>query len=457
MELYAPSLMTPDGWLEGCLLSIGDNGVIDGIDVVDEPPPDVQRLAGPVLPGMPNLHSHAFQRAMAGLTERWGSQTDSFWTWRTLMYKFVERLGPEEIEVIARQLYIECLKGGYTAVAEFHYLHNAPDGTPYDNPAETSHRILAAAQETGIALTHLPVLYAYGGFGEAPLGEAQGRFRTDPETVLRIGESVAEQTASSPVITVGAAAHSLRAAPPALVRELQTGLHARNPAAPIHIHIAEQVKEVEDCLFSSGKRPVALLAETCDLDRRWCLVHATHLDETETALIADSGAVAGICPTTEANLGDGLFPLPGFLGRNGILGIGSDSHVCRDAAEELRLLEYGQRLHLRARNVVASEREKATGGNLWRRAVAGGAAACGTPTGGLAVGNRADLIVLDGDHPDLTARRGDTIADTLVFGGARDLIRDVMVGGNWVVREGRHPQEEASAAAFAKTVESVLD
>jgi len=457
MDLYAPSLMTPDGWIDGCLLTIGADGTIQALAPTDRPPPGAQRVSGPVLPGMPNLHSHAFQRAMAGLTERWGSPTDSFWTWRDLMYRFVERLGPEEVGTIARQLYIECLKGGYTAVAEFHYLHNAPDGASYDDPAEISHHILSAALETGIALTHLPVLYAYGGFGEIPLGDAQRRFRGDPERILRIGEWAAAQAATAPAITVGAAAHSLRAAPPALIRELQTGLHARNPGAPIHIHIAEQVKEVEDCLFWSGKRPVALLGEELDLDRHWCLVHATHLDEAETDIIAASGAVAGLCPTTEANLGDGLFPLPRFQGQNGVFGVGSDSHVCRDAAEELRLLEYGQRLQLRARNIAASESDQATGAALWRRAATGGARACGTPTGGLAVGKRADLIVLDGSHTDLTARSGDAIADTLVFGGSKGLVRDVMVAGAWVVRDGRHALEEETAAAYSTVLKSVLD
>ena len=457
MDLYAPSLMTPEGWIDDCLMTIGEDGTIMSIEAVDTPPPGAHRAAGPVLPGMPNLHSHAFQRAMAGLTEHWGSPTDSFWTWRYLMYRFVERLNPDHIGAIARQLYVESLKGGYTAVAEFHYLHNAPDGRRYDDPAETSHQILSAALDTGIALTHLPVLYAYGGFGDVPLGDAQKRFRTDPDMVLQVGETVLTHARSEPSITVGAAAHSLRAAPPALIKELLAGLHTRDPNAPIHIHIAEQVKEVEDCLFWSGKRPVALLSEEVDLNATWCLVHATHLEDEENAIIAGSGAVAGLCPTTEANLGDGLFPFPQYLGRDGAYGIGSDSHVCRDAAEELRLLEYGQRLFRQARNITADEANPATGAALWRASAIGGARACGMPAGALEVGKRADLIVLDGSHHDLTARSGDTVVDTLVFGGAKDLIRDVMVAGRWVVTEGRHPQEDAIAATYRQVLQTILD
>ena len=455
MELFAPSLMTPDGWRSNCVIRI-DEGWIVGVDAADYPPNGAQKAAGPVLPGMPNLHSHAFQRAMAGLTERWGSPTDSFWSWRDLMYRFVARVTPDDIRAIAVQLYIECLKQGYTAVAEFHYLHNQPGGAAYDDPAETSLQILAAAREAGIGLTHLPVLYALGGFGSHPLGEAQARFRTGPDDILKIAAAVRSEARGNADVTVGAAPHSLRAADPAMVTDLAQGLRQADPAAPLHIHIAEQVKEVEDCLAWCGKRPVELLADTQDLDDGWCLVHATHLTDGETRAIAESGAVAGLCPTTEANLGDGLFPLVPYREAKGAFGIGSDSHVCRDPAEELRLLEYGQRLTRRSRNVAASELDPSTGGSLWRAAVAGGAKACGRPIAGIAAGQRADLVVLNGKHPDLTGRTGDAVADTLIFSGGKSFVRDVMVGGNWAIREGRHAREEQAEAQFRATLMHLL-
>jgi len=363
---------------------------------------------------------------------------------------------PDDIRAIAVQLYIECLKQGYTAVAEFHYLHNQPGGAVYDDPAETSLQILAAAREAGIGLTHLPVLYALGGFGSHPLGEAQARFRTGPDDILKIAAAVRSEAGGSADVTVGAAPHSLRAADPAMVADLVQGLRQTDPAAPLHIHIAEQVKEVEDCLAWCGKRPVELLADTQDLDDGWCLVHATHLTDGETRAIAESGAVAGLCPTTEANLGDGLFPLVPYREAKGAFGIGSDSHVCRDPAEELRLLEYGQRLTRRSRNVAASELDPSTGGSLWRAAVAGGAKACGRPIAGIAAGQRADLVVLNGKHPDLTGRTGDAVADTLIFSGGKSFVRDVMVGGNWAIREGRHAREEQAEAQFRATLMRLL-
>jgi len=455
MELYAPSLMTPTGWRSHCVIRIED-GWIAGIENADHPPNGAEKAAGPILPGMPNLHSHAFQRAMAGLTERWGSPTDSFWSWRDLMYRFVARLTPEDIRAIALQLYIESLKQGYTAVAEFHYLHNQAGGDAYDNPAETSLQILAAAQDAGIGLTHLPVLYAHGGFGNQPLGEAQARFRTDPDRILDIAAAVRSAVAGSPDSAVGAAPHSLRAADPDMIAGLAQGLRRIDPAAPLHIHIAEQVKEVDDCIAWCGKRPVELLADTQDLDETWCLVHATHLTDAETALIAESGAIAGLCPTTEANLGDGVFPLVPFRTAKGAFGIGSDSHVCRDPAEELRLLEYGQRLTRRARNVAASEIDPSTGGSLWRAAVAGGAKACGRPIAGIEVGQRADLVVLNGRHPDMTGRAGDAVADTVVFSGGHGFVRDVMVGGKWTVKDGHHALEEKAASDFRLTLTRLL-
>jgi formimidoylglutamate deiminase len=404
---------------------------------------------------MPNLHSHAFQRALAGRTEWRGSAGhDSFWTWREAMYRFAARLEPDEANAIATQLYVELLKRGYTAVAEFQYVHNAPGGAPYAEPAEMSLAHLRAARDAGIAITLLPVLYAHGGFGGAPLDATQARFAGSPSSILRIAER--SRAAAHPDARVGVAAHSLRAVSPALLGELVAGVTALDASAPIHIHAAEQPKEVADCLAWSGQRPVAWLLDHAPVDARWCLVHSTHLDDPEVARLAASGAVAGLCPTTEANLGDGVFRLPEYLAAGGRFGVGSDSHVARDPAEELRLLEYTQRLAQLARNVAASAARPSVGASLWDAAARGGAQALGRDAGTLAPGRRADLVVLDGAHLDLVEREGDAILDALVFSGGLGVVRDVMVGGRWVVRDGRHAAEAQSAARYRTAVTRLL-
>jgi formimidoylglutamate deiminase len=307
-RLYADAALLPEGWAERVLIEIGADGLIAAV-TSGGAAGGAERAAGPVLPAMPNLHSHAFQRAMAGRAERAGaSQEDSFWTWRQVMYGFVARLDPDALEAIAAQLYVEMLKAGYASVAEFHYLHHDPEGRPYADPAEMSWRILAAARTAGIALTHLPVLYAAGGFGGKPAGPGQRRFLNDTDSFFGIVERVAQAAKDAPELRVGIAPHSLRAVPPDLLSEAAARLDALLPGAPIHIHIAEQVKEVEECIAWSGARPVEWLLDHAAVDRRWCLVHATHMTEAETRALAASGAVAGLCPTTEANLGDGFFP-----------------------------------------------------------------------------------------------------------------------------------------------------
>jgi formimidoylglutamate deiminase len=404
---------------------------------------------------MPNLHSHAFQRALAGRTEWRGSAGhDSFWTWREAMYRFVARLEPDEANAIATQLYVELLKRGYTAVAEFQYVHNAPDGSPYAEAAEMSLAHLRAARAAGIALTLLPVLYAHGGFAGAPLDATQARFAGSPESVLRIAERC--RAAAHADARVGVAAHSLRAVKPALLGELVAGATRLDAGAPIHVHAAEQRKEVEDCVAWCGKRPVAWLLDHAPVDARWCLVHCTHLDDAEVTRLAASGAVAGLCPTTEANLGDGVFRFPEYLAAGGRFGVGSDSHVARDPAEELRLLEYSQRLTRLARNVAASPARPSVGATLWDAAARSGAQALGRDAGTLAPGRRADLVVLDGAHLDLVEREGDAILDALVFAGGLGLVRDVMVGGRWVVREGRHAAEGRAAEGYRAAVTRLL-
>ncbi len=456
-KLFAAVAFLGQGWAENVLFEIDGRGSLIAVTTGAEPG-DAPRAGGPVLPGMPNLHSHAFQRAMAGLAEHAGSSRgDSFWTWREVMYRFVGRLTPEQVEAIAAQLYVEMLEAGYTAVGEFHYLHHGPDGRPYDDLAEMSRRTVAAAKATGIGITQLPVLYGYGGFGAQKAGEGQRRFLNDPSRLLRIVETLKASHQDDPQVRIGIAPHSLRAVTPETLDEAVSGLDALDPTAPVHIHIAEQVKEVEDCLAWCGKRPVEWLLENRAPDARWCLVHATHMTAAETAALAASGAIAGLCPTTEANLGDGLFPAEPYLAAGGRWGIGSDSHISVSPIEELRLFEYGQRLATRRRNVLAGEGEESSvGRRLYRQALAGGAQALGRPIGALEPGRRADLLVLDPDHPAVATLPTGRLLDAVVFAGNRTPVRDVMVGGQWVVTEGRHRDAERVQASYVATVAELL-
>ena len=435
---YARQALLASGWARDVRISV-DDGVISAVEQGGAPK-GAERLPGPVLPGMANLHSHAFQRAMAGLTDVRAAAHDDFWSWRELMYQFMERLTPEQAQAIAAQVYIEMLQHGYTAVAEFHYVHH---------PVEMLDRHLAAARETGIAITLLPSLYRWSGFGAKPLEPRQRRFASDVRSVLK---AVARVPRSADV-NVGVAPHSLRAVDPQSLQEL---VAAVDEHTPIHIHAAEQTREVEECTLALHKRPVEWLLENCPVDGRWCLVHATHLQPGEATALAASGAVAGLCPTTEADLGDGIFPLVGYRGASGRWGIGGDSHVSRDPAEELRLLEYVQRLVGRRRNINISSTSPAVGTTLWLEAAAGGAQALGREMGALAPGKRADLVVLDGEHPDIASRTGDAIANALVFSGTSGLVRDVMVAGRWVVRERRHAQQDAAARRYARAVAELV-
>ena len=455
MTYYAEHALLPDGWATRVRLDVDANGWISKV-VANADAESAERLAGPLLPGMPNLHSHAFQRAMAGLGEVRGSPDDDFWSWRELMYKFAGRITPQQSMAVARHLYIEMLKSGYTAVAEFHYVHNDPTGQPYANPAEMSLAHVAAASEAGIAITMLPVLYSNGNFGAAPLGPRQQRFRTGPEDILATVRAVRKAAAGHADLNCGVAPHSLRAAGLDGLRDLLTGLEAIDASAPIHIHIAEQTREVDDSLAFSGQRPVEWLFEHLPVDHRWCLVHATHLNNNEMLALARSGAIAGLCPTTEGNLGDGIFPLPDYRAAGGRYGIGSDSHVSRNPLEELRLLEYVQRLVLRKRNLVVGNVSAAVGTTLWLEAAAGGAQAMGRKMGALAAGQRADFVVLDGEQPDIAGKSGDMIANAAIFSGTQGLVRDVMVGGRWQVRDGRHALEDSASRDYGKAVKALL-
>jgi formimidoylglutamate deiminase len=440
--LFARHALLAGGWHRDVLLEWDLCGDLTRVAPEASPPPGVPR-AEYVLPGMINLHSHAFQRALGGLTERAGDGPDSFWTWRDLMYRVANRITPEQMEAVAAQLYAECLRHGYTAVCEFHYVQRAPGGHVYGNPAETAQRIAQAAHESGIGVTLLPVMYAYAGFNDTPLRQDQERFRTDPAHVLRIVEAL--EPLRGPQLEVGAAPHSLRAVSAGQLRELAQALP---PDRPLHIHIAEQQLEVAQCVEATGMRPVDYLMHHVDVDARWCLVHATHLSDGERDRLAASGAVAGLCPTTEANLGDGLFPLSPYIAEGGRFGIGSDSHVSQSPVEELRWLEYGQRLAHQRRNIAVHGAERDVGTFLWRQALLGGAQAAGRRLGVLAQGRRADLLVLDSAHPNLDGAAPDEVLGRFLFSGNDNLVRDVLAGGHWVVQGGRHKAQDAIAQRY---------
>ena len=450
---FAPTALLPDGWAESVRIEVDAAGAIIGVTAKSESR-QASILSGPIVPGMPNLHSHAFQRAMAGLAERAGSG-DDFWGWRETMYRFLARMGPDDVEAVATQLYVEMIKAGFTSVGEFHYLHHDPTGAPYDTPSEMGDRIAAAAGRAGIGLTLLPVLYARGDFQDPEIGDHQRRFANDVDGLLAIATALRRTHAEDPQIRIGVAPHSLRAVPPEALAALVAGIQAEDEMAPIHVHVAEQMREVEACLASYGARPVDWLLTQAPVDGRWCLVHATHMTETETASLAGSDAVAGLCPTTEANLGDGLFPLPDYLKAGGKFGVGSDSNVSVSPIEELRWLEYGQRLRRRERLIAASEDAPSTGTRLFASALAGGAQALGRPIGRLEVGCRADFLVLDPDHPSLITRAADGILDSLVFAGNENPVTDVVVGGRRVVRDRRHVAEDDAREAYRRTLKTL--
>ncbi|HEX8011440.1 MAG TPA: formimidoylglutamate deiminase [Casimicrobiaceae bacterium] len=451
MKLFARDALLPTGWARDIVVDIGSGGEIRAVDLAFAPPPDAERVQGALLPGIANVHSHAFQRALAGLTERGGPSADNFWTWRTEMYRFLERIGPDEQEAIASELYLEMLKCGYTSVGEFHYLHHDPAGRPYANPAEMAERVRAAAAASGVRLTLLPVFYAHSDFGAAPPLPAQRRFIHDLDGFRRLLEALA-RGGNEPL---GVAPHSLRAVAPAELTELIGLARCSGEDAPIHIHVAEQRKEVDDCLTWGGARPVQWLLDNAGVDARWCLVHATHMNAQEARQLAATGAVVGVCPTTEADLGDGVFPAVDYLAARGRIGIGGDSHVGVDPFLELRLVEGAQRLALQKRNVLARDGES-TGLALYQAALAGGARALAQPVGAIAVGHRADLLVLDGDDPALAEHAAPSLLDAAIFGPVRHVVRDVMVGGRWVIGDGHHADEEAILARYRQTMKRLL-
>ena len=446
--IHAAKALLPQGWCRDVRIAF-DAGRIASVEAGASAAPGDERHAI-ALPGMPNLHSHAFQRGMAGLAEVRGPSADSFWSWRETMYRFALAMTPAQVEAVACQLYVEMLEAGFTRVGEFHYLHHDVDGRPYANVAEMAVRIGAAAQSSGIGLTLLPVFYAHATFGGAPAGVGQRRFINDTGGYARLLDATRAALRPLAGAIVGVAPHSLRAVTP---EELAL-VTAMAGDGPIHIHIAEQVKEVDDCVAWSGARPVEWLLDHAAVDGRWCLVHATHMTPNESRRAAASGAVAGLCPITEANLGDGIFDAPAFMAAGGRFGIGSDSNVQVGVADELRLLEYSQRLALRARNVMAVT-SGSTGRALFDAALQGGAAALGDGVGigataggaGLAVGASADVVTLAANHPALAGRDGDAILDAWVFAG-HALVDCAWVRGHKQVEGGRHHCRDQIGATF---------
>lgn len=453
-RLWLESALLPGGWARHVRITGQDGNILRVEAQVDPADGDERHAVG--IPGLPNLHSHAFQRAIAGLTERRGPTADSFWTWRELMYRFVERMDPDQLEAITALAFAQMLEAGFTRVGEFHYLHQDKSGVPFADPGELAGRVAAAAAESGIALTLLPTFYAHGGFGSLEPSARQRRFVTDLGRFARIVESCRSAARQLAGGNVGVAPHSLRAVAPA---ELPAVV-ALAAGGPVHIHIAEQVREVEECVAWCGRRPLEHLFETIPVDNRWCLVHATHATPQELERIAASEAVVGLCPITEASLGDGVFPAQELQALRGRFGIGTDSNILLDAAAELQMLEYSQRLTRRARNVLAGNSGHSTGRSLFEAALAGGAQALrgGGVQGpvGLEAGAPLDLVSLDASHPALIERREDEILDSWIFAAGRNVIDCVWRAGEKVVSGGRHLQREAIVARYQRAVKALL-
>jgi formimidoylglutamate deiminase len=449
--LWAQQALLPHGWARDVRIGIDGAGRIAEV-VQDTAPGDAERHAI-LLPAPANLHSHAFQRAMAGLTERRGPDPrDTFWTWRQLMFRFLDRLTPEDVEAIAALVQMEMLEAGYACNVEFHYLHHAPGGQPHDNPAEMSERIAAAAAQSGIGLTLLPVHYQFGGCDGRALGPGQVRFGTDPDGFARLFDAAGAALRALPPDTgLGVAPHSLRAVSPEGLRAV-TALGS----GPIHMHLAEQVAEVEEVQAAHGARPVEWLLANAAVDARWCLIHCTQMQPEETQALAATGAVAGLCPITESSLGDGIFDGVRWCGADGRFGIGSDSNIRIALSEELRTLEYSQRLRDHSRAALAGP-GGSTGRALFDGACRGGAQAAGRASGAIATGLWADLLALDGGAVDLVGRSGDTLLDTWIFAGDDRMVRDVWAAGRHLVREGRHRAREAIRARYGRSLRRLAE
>ncbi len=454
-QLYARHALLNDGWQRNVLVQWDGQGVISQVTAETDRPEGTEQTDW-LLPGMTNLHSHAFQRAFSGLTEYRRQQQDSFWSWRSLMYAFAAKISPEQLESVASWLYREMLAAGYTSVCEFHYVHNQPDGSAYADPATLSQSLLNAASNTGIGLTLLPVCYQDSGFGGQPPEAKQRRFIKKTDSFLSLWQQLQAQTANNARVRMGVAPHSLRAVSEQALNAVLDGVSQMDRRAPIHIHVAEQVKEVEDCLAWSGLRPVEWLMEHQPVDDRWCLIHATHMTGQEYRRAAASGAVAGLCPATEANLGDGLFDFPQWQQAGGKWGIGSDSHIAVNAAEELLMLEYSQRLQFHSRNVCTDGQHEDVATSLYLGALQGGAQASGRAVAGIQPGQSADMVELDANHPALALLPEANILAGHLFASSRgSAIKRVWSGGQ-LRFDVQQTQPPASLEAFAAVRQQLL-
>ena len=440
------SALTSSGWEKDVVVSVDETGMIESIEANANGGTLIRGIA---IPAVPNVHSHAHQRLMVGLAEKAGPGPDSFWTWREAMYGFALKLSPDDLEAVAAQAYVEMLKSGFSCVGEFQYLHHQPDGLPYDEPAEMSLRCFSAAEQAGIAITMLPTLYNYSGFGGQPSNASQRRFVNDADKFLGIYETLKSVCGANPFRRLGISPHSLRAVTPELLKTVLNGVHGD---VRVHIHVAEQTKEVGDCVAWSGKRPVEFLLDQFDVSERWCAIHATHMTDAETRRLAKAGAIAGLCPTTEANLGDGIFPADQFMKQGGAIAIGSDSQITISPAEDLRQLEYSQRLRDGTRNALASGAGVSTGRTLLDAVLKGGATCLDRSMGAITVGKRCDIAVLDDEHPALIGREGDAALDAWIFSAGNSAVKDVIVGGSHVVKDRRHIDEDRIQKKFAETV-----
>jgi formimidoylglutamate deiminase len=448
-QIWAEQALTAAGWQRDVRISLASDGTIANL-VSDAPPAGLK--VGLLLPAPTNLHSHAFQRAMAGMTERRGPDPrDTFWTWRRLMFRFLDHLGPEDIEAITAFVQMEMLEAGYAAVVEFHYVHHQPGGVPYDDPAELSHRIVAAAATSGIGLTLAPVLYRYGGCDLRPLSPGQIRFGTTHDQFQRIVEHAERALAGLPAdARIAVAPHSLRAVTP---DDLAFAVALR-PRAPLHMHLAEQAGEVDEVLAYRGARPVEWLLDAHDIDARWCLVHCTQMLPHETEGLARSGAVTGLCPITESNLGDGIFDGVRYLDAGGRFGIGSDSNIRISLSEELRTLEYTQRLRDQGRALI-STRDRSTGRVLFETSLVGGTQAADRHAGTIRTGALADLVALDATHVDLAGRVGDECLDSFLFARDDRLVQHVWSAGRHLVVDGRHLRRESIVRRYRTAISAL--
>jgi formimidoylglutamate deiminase len=449
-RLFFAHALLPGGWARDVIVSVENGAITSVADNASSAGAEI--ISGVAIPGLPNLHSHAFQRGMAGLTEVRGATQDSFWTWRQLMYRFLDALTPDDVEAIAGFAYAEMLEAGFTGVAEFHYLHHDENGQPYADLAEMAGRIAAAASATGIGLTLLPSFYNFSSFGGAPSLQGQRRFVNDPQRFLALLEKSRAAIAGCDDAAIGIAPHSLRAITPETLKEVLEAFQQ----GPIHIHVAEQVKEVSDCVAWSDQTPVAWLLDHMPVDKRWVLIHATHMTVEEATGVAASVAMIGLCPLTEASLGDGIFEGPQFLEAGGRFGVGTDSNIEITSPGELKQLEYSQRLKYRIRNAVARTSGESTGRALYEHALAGGAQAVGRSVGSLAAGKRADIVVLDTAHPDLAAVSGDRWLDAYTFVAGKSAIDSVWVGGKQIVEAGHHRQRPSIVARYQRTMKRLV-